>query len=405
MAIRHWIWLSALSGLSVKARAALLAHYGDAERVWLAPDEELKGIPGVSEREAELLREHELRTADAILARCDAEGIGVLTMQDARYPNRLQQIYAPPAVLYVRGALPDVDAIPSAAVIGTRSATPYGLKMARDIAWEIARCGGIVVSGLTEGVDRAAAEGCLLAGGVCIGVLGMGHGQENALCRDVAASGALVSEYPPGTPPLRFHFRERNRISAGLSHAVCVVEAPEKSGSLLFAREALEQGREIFAVPGNADAVNSAGILTLLKQGARPAGCGWDVMEDFAAIYPGTVRRPDSRPAPSEPAPPELRESALKPTPPVVLRPKEPKKEIDKKKTEGYIDAQKKPVELSEEQQRIVQAIGQGELAVDDVIEATGLSAARVLSQLTVLELRHVIVRVPGRRVKRNLSG
>ena len=313
-------------------------------------------------------------------------------------------------VLYVKGRLPDVDAIPSVAVIGTRSATPYGLKMGRDIAFEIAKCGGIVVSGLTEGIDRAAARGCLLAGGTCIGVLGTAHGRDGELREDVVASGALVSEYPPGSEPQKRFFRERNRVASGLSHAVCVVEAPEQSGALLFAREALEQGREIFAVPGNADAENSAGIMTLLKQGARPAACGWDVLEDFAAVYPDKLRKPNGEKcqAPDPEALPVRVKSAKKATAEKPVSDPGPegstKKEIDKENSAGYIDLHEQLSKLSEDQLQIVTAIGRGETHIDDIIEATGMGAAKVLTQLTILEIRGYIRRAAGRRVALNIT-
>ena len=399
--IRYWVWLSNVTNANPRARAALVEHYGDAENAFLAPPGEFRTIPGLSAAEAEMFEARDLAAANRILAVCHRENIGILTMADAAYPRRLRNIFAPPVVLYVRGRLPDVDAIPSAAVIGTRKATPYGLKMGRDIAFEIARSGGVVISGLTEGVDRAAARGCLLAGGTCIGVLGTGHGKPGPLQEDVAASGAVVSEYPPLTKPLNRFFRERNRISSGLSHAVCVVEAPERSGSLLFAAEALDQGREIFAVPGNADAANCAGTNMLLKQGARPAVCGWDVMEDFAALYPGVIHRPE----PGVTAPELPAETAEAPRAEAAVRPETPapvKKEIDKQKDAGYIDLHDQLAALSAEQLEIVTAIGRGETHIDDIIEATGLSAAKVLSQLTILEIKGYVRRAAGRRVSLN---
>ena len=387
-AIRYWVWLSSVTAASPQGRAALVAHYGDAEQAFLAPMGDYKNVPGVTAREAALLEKRDLGEADRILEACLREKISVLTLGDAAYPVRLRNIYAPPAVLYLRGSLPDVDNVPSAAVIGTRSATPYGRKMARDIAFEIAACGGTVISGLTDGIDRAAAEGCLLAGGRCIGVLGTAHGREGPLQADVIQSGALVSEYPPGTRPQNHFFRERNRISAGLSHAVCVVEAPAASGSLLFAREALEQGREIFAVPGNADAENSAGIMTLLKQGARPAARGWDVLEELAAVYPGALKAP---------------EKAAKPRPARTKADKKPqapaKKEIDKENGAGYIDLQERVAALSGEQRRIAEALMAGDADIDELIETTGLAAAKVLAQLTILEIKGIIRRTGGRRV------
>lgn len=401
--IRYWVWLSSVSMASPKARAALIEHYGDPERAFLAPPGEFAALPGISAGEAALFEKRDLSAADRILERCAREQITVLTMQDAAYPRRLMNIFAPPVALYVKGTLPDVDSIPSVAVIGTRKATPYGIKMGTNLAWEIAKCGGIVISGLTEGIDRAAARGCLLAGGSCIGVLGTAHGSESELGRDVIAAGALVSEYPPGSEPLRRFFRERNRVSSGLSHAVVVVEAPEMSGSLLFAREALEQGREIFAVPGNADAENSAGTIALIKQGARPAACGWDVMEDFAALYPGVIRKAGGTPPPVPKPQPlvDARRTAPEPTPPAEAP---SKKEIDKPKAAGYIDLREQLAGLNEEQLQIITAIDRGETHIDDIIESTGLSAAKVLSQLTILEIKGFVRRSAGRRISLNLT-
>lgn len=408
--IRYWVWLSSVSAANPRARFALAEHYGGAENAFHAPRGEYKTIQGLSEHETELFERRDLSEADRILETCRRENITILTLADAAYPRRLRNIYDPPVVLYIKGRLPDVDAIPSVAVIGTRSATPYGLKMGRDIAFEIAKCGGIVVSGLTEGVDRAAARGCLLAGGTCIGVLGTPHGRGGELRDDVSALGVLVSEYPPGAKPQNRFFRERNRVASGLSHAVCVVEAPAKSGALLFAAEALEQGREIFAVPGNADAENSAGIMALLKQGARPAACGWDVLEDFAAVYPDRLRRPNGEKclAP-DPEPVPAREKSAKKAP--APKPESDlaidastKKEIDKQSDAGYIDLHDQLKALSEDQLQIVTAISRGETHIDDIIEATGMGAAKVLSQLTILEIKGYIRRVAGRRVSLNIT-
>ncbi len=401
--IRYWVWLSSVYMANPQARAALLAHYGDAESAFLAPPGEYETLQGVSAHEAALFERRDLGAADRILELCQREDIRILTLADAAYPKRLRNIYAPPVVLYVKGRLPDVDAVPSVSVIGTRKATPYGIKMGGDIAFEIARCGGIIVSGLTEGIDRAAARGCLLAGGRCIGVLGTGHGRDGALHEDVIAAGALVSEYPPEAKTQGRFFRERNRVAAGLSHAVCVVEAPEKSGALLFAREALEQGREIFAVPGNADAENSVGIITLLKQGARPAARGWDIMEDFAALYPEKLRRPAGLAQPPSAGGMKIPVPEAAPAPETEpVSPASPKKVIDKEKGAGYIDLHDQLAALSEEQLKIVTAIGRGETHIDDIIEATGMGTAKVLSQLTILEIKGYVRRAAGRRVSLN---
>ena len=164
-AIRYWLWLSAQSGVSAQAKAALIDHYKDAENAFFAPDGEYEKIPGISRVEAQRLEKRDISVAEQILADCTAQRIDIITMQDAAYPKLLRDIYAPPVVLYVKGRLPDFDAVPTVAVIGTRKASSYGLKMGRSIAYEISKSGGAVISMLGEGVDRKAAEGCIMADG------------------------------------------------------------------------------------------------------------------------------------------------------------------------------------------------------------------------------------------------
>lgn len=398
-AIKYWLWLSSQTRLSPRARAAIAEYYGDAEAAFNSPAGDFSRVPGVGRLEAQLLEQRDMSRVDPILDACHAQGIDIVTLQDAAYPARLRNIFAPPVVLYVKGSLKGLDEEAAVAVIGTRKASPYGLKMGRNLAWEIARSGGTVVSLLTEGIDEAAARGALLAGGRCIGVLGCAHRErEGSLAMDVIRSGALVSEYPPGTPAQRSFFRDRNRIAAGLSVAVTVVEAPEGSGALLFAAEALEQGREIFAVPGNADAPNSAGTIELIKQGAKPATCGWDVLEEFAALYPEKLRAERAARAPERKMPEPPQSSR-----PEVERARDGKKEIDKEKGKGYIDLREQLSGLSEEQLEIVKAISGGSQHIDDIIEATGYTAAKVLSQLTLLEIKGYVKRSAGKRISLNI--
>ena len=192
-------------------------------------------------------------------------------------------------------------------------------------------------------------------------------------------------------------------MSAGLSQGVVVVEAPERSGSLLFAQEALEQGREIFAVPGNADAENSVGTIRLIKDGAKPVTSGWDVMCEFEALFPDKIVKPSGRisvPAEVKNVPPERAKPAAK----QEKTPVSTKKEIDNNITKGYIDLSEQLSRLNEEQLKIITAIGGEQAHIDNVIERTGLSPAKVLSPLTVLEIKGYIRRVPGRRVSLNTA-
>ncbi len=395
-AIKYWIWLSAQTNVSPASRAALIEHYGDAETAFFAPKGEFRLVPGVTPADASRLELRDLSETEKILAACRKLNISPITIQDADYPKRLRNIYAPPAVLYVKGKLPQLDEEAAIAVIGTRKASSYGLRMGGRLAYEIAKCGGAVISVLTSGIDMAAARGALMADGICVGVLGTPHDAKNSrLAEDVAEKGALLSEYPPGTIPMKSFFRERNRIAAGLSVGVAVVEAPEKSGALLFAAEANEQGKEIFAVPGNADAPNSEGTFRLLQEGARPVRSGWDILCEFTPMFPGKLKPAKNMEIP-EIGPEEDK---------MPRRSAEPaKKVIDKKNSTGYIDLKEQLAQLNEDQLKIMSAIDKGASHTDDIIERTGLTAARVLSQLTVLEIKGFIRREPGKRISLNTA-
>lgn len=404
-ALKYWIWLSS-ANISAEAKAELLMRYGDAERVFAVPDDELNSTK-LSKRDKEILKKHDLTKTDIILEKCELQNIRVLTFIDAEFPKRLRNIYAPPVALYVKGRLPHVDENAVIAVVGTRKATPYGIKMSRNIAYELVRGGGMLSSGLTRGIDAAAAEGALLAGGTVIGVLGTSHEQEaGSLSEEVAARGALVSEYPPMTEWSRHHFRERNRITAGLSVGVVAVEAPEGSGTRLFVQEALEQGKEIFAVPGNADAEGSFGTNDMLKEGARLVTRGREVLAEFETLFPGKLSIEGFSELSEERAGTRCAsvEKRYTGSPKKSDKPKAPKKEVDKEKDRGYIDWKEQLKELNEDQLKIIASIERSASHIDDIIEQTGLSTARVLAQLTVLEIKGYIRRDTGKRIILNIT-
>ena len=393
--LEYWLWLST-AGLTLSAQAQLLDRFGDAEEIFHATREAFDGL-SLGQRDKALLEDRALDRAYQALRACREQDLRIITYRDSAYPSRLRQISAPPVVLYVKGKLPSLDSEPAIAVIGTRRASPYGLKMARTLSYQIASGGGLIISGLTQGIDAMAARGALQADGTVLAVLGTEIDRErSALAKDVvAAGGVLISEYAPGTVSQRHHFRERNRIAAGLSVGVVVVEAPAKSGALLFAEEALEQGKEIFAVPGNADADNSAGTLSLIRDGAGLATCGWDVLSEFEALYPGRMKRvsPQLRPPELQPVEPESRTPAEKPQPP---RSPEPREEMPRNLRDQLAT-------LSEDQLKIITAIEKDATHIDDIIEATGLSTATVLAQLTVLQVKGWIRREPGMRIVLNI--
>ncbi len=215
----------------------------------------------------------------------------ILTMQDAAYPNRLRGIYDPPVLLYGRGALPLFDEEAAIAVVGTRSCTPYGVAVAEEFGYEMAKQGALVVSGMARGIDAAAQRGALRAGGLTAAVLGGGvdvvyPAENRRLYEDIAAVGVLLSEYPPGTEPRSGHFPVRNRIMSGLTLASVVVEAPPRSGALITAHLALDQGRDVFAVPGPITAEASRGCNELIREGAGLASCAWDILGEYEARFP-----------------------------------------------------------------------------------------------------------------------
>ena len=381
---RYWIWLSQLN-ISPRARACVVQLFGDAETAFLSKPGSFSGHAGISAREAAQLELRDLTDVDRTLARCRAQDLTVLPITDPSYPDCLRQLFDPPAVLFVRGTLPPVDEIPVLAVIGTRRASPYGIKMGGELAARLAADGAVVLSLLTQGIDEAAAKGALLSHGPCIGVLGTSHEVcRLSLVREVAQTGAVISEYPPGRASMRHFFRERNRIAAGLSDGVVVVEAPEKSGTRLFVSEAVEQGKDVFAVPGNADSENAAGTLSLIKEGAKLVTDAEDVLEEYRGRYPLFFSEKDTLP-PQESRPAQRKQPAAPSKPAAPPAPAPPPD----------------PVNLTDDQRRILDAIGAYSAHVDDITEQTELPMARVLSQLTILEIRGLVRREAGKRFAR----
>ena len=400
--LKYWIWLTGLPGLRGPSKLALLRHFGSPEDIFFADREELLLAEDVPREQAELALNRDLSAADRILADCQRLGQRILTLQDAEYPQRLRNIFDPPLVLYVRGRMPAVDEEAVVAVVGTRTCTPYGVASAGRLGRELAASGAVVVTGLAKGVDSAAARGALRAGGRVIGVTGNGLDvyypwESRDLYEDVAAAGALLSEYPPGTEPEGHHFPVRNRIMSGLSVAALVVEAPERSGALITARLALEQGREVYAVPGPIDAPASVGCNRLIRDGAGLAAEGWDILRDFQERFPEKLRPAGDIPA-WTPLPtrrqvaPETRRSAEAQA---ESQPEEPRSALRAVSPENLTDDQKTLLRLLEPETP---------MQVDDLISAAGLPARRVSSALTMLEIDGCVQQLSGKRYTRTVT-
>jgi len=404
--LQEWIWLTTRKGLRPRGIMKILAHFSTLEEAFYAHKADYK-LAGLSEQETEALEDKDLGAARRILDECAQKDIHIVTIQDAAYSNRLRSIADPPAVLYYKGTLPPLDAEPLVAVIGSRKSSLYGLSMAKRLGYQIAACGGIVVSGLAAGGDGMAMTGAITTGQPVIGVLGNGvdviYPRSNThLYEDVLVRGCILSEYPPGTRPTRYTFPARNRIISGLSLGVVVVEAPAKSGTLITANFALEQGRDLFAVPGTANSRYCAGSNRLLKEGAIFAESGWDVMREYEMQFPGTVREVRGGSAITL-SPLELSEN-LQPV--RAPRPKlacaAPARGADKKSVDiparsDYIDIQELPG-LSADEREILEALRAGPMPVDDLIAACSGGAGRVLASLTLLEIKKYAVRLDGSR-------
>lgn len=410
----HWIWLSTRNNLSDRVKGNLLQHFRDAEDIYYAEAESYAVADGITAEGLESLQDKNLTQAQRILHECDEKNIRILTYRDAAYPNRLRNIVDPPVVLYYKGHLPQFDSLPLIAVVGTRKATPYGLTTAKRMGYQIAACGGIVVSGMAYGIDGMAMQGALTAGERVIGVLGCGvdvvYPQSNrSLFADVEHHGCLISEFAPGTEPFKWNFPKRNRIISGLSCGVLVIEAPEISGALITARQAAEQGRDVFVVPGNIDIPSCLGSNALLRDGAIMASSGWDVVGEYEAQFPDKIQN-RCKPGHQLAYPDEViraAQEAEKPMPKVAQKPKlfagrkeKQKKEIDNSGSTHYIDAETKRPPLTNDEQTVLMLVEEGKTLVDDIMAATERPAGAVLAALTMLEVKGIIARLPGKRVK-----
>lgn len=407
----HWIWLAHRPSVSDRLKQELLAHFREPEDIYYADNDAFDHIPGMTPEAKASLLERDLTRSEEILEVCHNKKIHLLTCRDAAYPARLKNISDPPALLYYKGVLPDLDANPVIGVVGARKASAYGMTAAKRMGYQIGRCGGIVVSGMAYGIDGMAMAGCLTAGQPVVGVLGCGADiiypiSNRALFRDTEDYGCILSEFAPGTQPAKWTFPKRNRIIAGLSCGVLVVEAPEKSGALITAHQALDQGRDVFVVPGNIDVPSFVGSNTLLRDGAIAVRSGWDVMSEYAALYPDKIRKETGQSHQTvypeelqqEKKVPKVAQTVEKPKAKAVKEERSFQKNIDKPQSAPYSDVNTVFPKLSAEESAIVAVLKNGQQRlVDDVIAETGLTTGKVLALLTMLELKGVVRRHPGK--------
>ncbi len=352
----YWLaWHIVLAGQARKFWT-IMKHFGTPENAWGAPDNEFNAFEGLRpSNNIEMLVRRKNCDLSKVASYLNNKEIKVLFYTDADYPGQLKNIYDPPPVLFLRGRADCFNDI-SVALVGARKATPYGLSVAENLACELAGAGVVVVSGMARGIDAAAHRGTLDTGGKTIAVLGCGvdviYPKENGRLMDnIVQNGVVISEFPPGTLPDAWHFPVRNRVISGLCKVIVVVEAAERSGALITAHVALEQGRDVMAVPGNITSKLSRGSNELIKQGAAPVLGARDIIEELGLTV-------------IEPEPSLMSNEGLK---------------------------------LDDNEKLLLKLLNFESVSLELIVQRSGLAAGEVMSALMFLEVKGLVRQMPGR--------
>ena len=444
-----WIWLAQKCGQGSAEVLTLVEKLGSIDEIYRADFDRYTEV-GISERLAADLCDKSLAQYQPIVTYCTGADVGILCYDDPAYPVSLRALKNPPAVLYYVGKLPDFNKRLCIAIVGTRKMSEYGMKAAYKISYEVASSGAIVVSGLALGIDGIASCAAIAAKGTTVAVLGCGIDivypkEHKKLKRIVSENGVVLTEYPPATEPRGAHFPVRNRIISGLCQGTVVVDADMSSGAMITAKNAILQGRDVYAVPGNIDAENASGTNSLIRDGAQAVLCGKDVVQNYAFMFRSTldtmnlffsekksefdpafvqsmevavrvmnpfaktkfeddgthiglktVPKADKKaPVPkktaaetekkenlSKPAPDEKTQSAFKPE--------------ESEKHEGGDNSAKVLEKLSEKQRKIFDEMPLDRAVTVDYLTKTGFALGEVISALTVLEIKGLVSSLPG---------
>lgn len=412
--LKYWVWLQCSIGYANPKVNTVIRFYPSIIDFYNGGQQEWRLCGCFTPREFNNLCNNTLEQAQQIIDKCEMLGYNLLTPDMDKYPRQLKEIYDPPAVLYINGNLPDIDNILSIGIVGTRNATSSGKKLAFSIGYELAKSGVNVISGGALGIDSSSHKGALMAEGVTICVLGCGinynYLMTNAsLRKQIADNGAVISEYPPDTPPHKYSFPKRNRIISALSQGILVVEAGEKSGALITANIALSQNKDIFAIPGDVTNAVAFGTNTLIKQGAKAITNATEIIEEYSGKY--ELAYVESLPFS------EINDGVINDTPSerrknisvnqlISLEKNNVTKRInrldsvkiiDNIDVENNVKKEKKQLkDVSENTQIIYDIICEHSSTVDDIIVKTGLPVNKIMQSLTELELDEVITRKSG---------
>jgi DNA processing protein len=353
-----YLVLNMIPGLGLRTKKLLLERFLTPLKALHAPSSELKKIPRIRKETIEHIINYKQKIKyKNELEKVKKQNITLLTLKDNNYPENLKNIYDPPIVLYTKGTLKSQDSL-SIAIVGSRRTSIYGKEIAEKLSFELARYGITIVSGMARGIDTASHKGALMAGGRTIAVLGSGlnviYPPENKKTyNEIISSGAVLSEFPLDTPPYKTNFPCRNRIISGLSLGVVIIEAAQKSGSLITAQCALEQGREVYALPGKINSPTSMGTNQLIKEGAKLITKSEDILEDLMPLLKNKIS-------------------------------------LLKKDNSSNIN-------LSDEEQKIIQIITEEPIHIDILSKKLSIPTHTLLSKLMHLELKKAIKQLPGK--------
>lgn len=395
--VRYWLWLQKALGEGAYIKN-IVESFGSAKALYDANILEWRMSSNLTAKQVSRLEETRLTDIDEIIYNCESNGWQIIDYDDAAYPQRLKEIYNPPAVLFVDGALPNIDNLVAIGVVGTRKASEYAIKVSHIMSRGIAEAGAVVISGGALGVDTYAHRGALMAGGKTVAVLGCGFGTNylnaNKSLRDlIKVNGALVTEYPPFTPATKRTFPLRNRIISGLSLGVLIVEAGVKSGSLITANCALEQGRDVYAVPASVLSTAFAGTNKLIDDGARVATKPEHLIEGYASLF-DTIDMNKIRSI-EELMYDESDKSAN-------IEVQEDKYSFEKLEAgrKKQADKQEKEAKLKGDLKTVYSCLNESFSHIETIIEKTELSSQKVMVAITQLEMLGVIESTSGKRYR-----
>lgn len=411
----YWIWLARAMGAASKTFVRLIERFEDPYEIYSLESSEIERIEGVSSKKKEALSDKSLDSSYEVLKFCKANKVDIITYADKRYPARLRTLPDAPAVLFVKGRLPDFNSRLAIAVVGTRKMSEYGRCSSYKMAYELASAGTIIVSGMALGVDAVAAAAALSAGGSTVAVLGSGidvvypH-EHKALYDKICKNGAVITEYMPSEHPDRYNFPKRNRIMSGLCQGTLVIEGDARSGSLITAKTALGQGREVFALPGKINDINSEGPNELIRSGAYTVLSSNDIIDHYDFLYHDAI---DYKSYKASKKHSELDGRVLEKlgisartyiapyaTAEEKAEEKRENKENKKQTPQGVPEATK--VEeadldgLDDTSRRVFSEMPIDSAVNPDTLCTGGLSAGDVITALTMLELAGLVTSLPG---------